>query len=85
VSAANRRGAQCIPSTRNKVLPYFESMQPKSILDRVNEIEKYDRLARRNYGLSETTSERLAPRFRLAQGGVRFGKQYCLDNSEVSI
>ena len=23
-----------------------------------------------------TTSERLAPRFRLAQGGVRFGKQY---------
>src|SRR3982751_4985122 len=24
----------------------------------------------------ETTSERLAPRFRFAQGGVRFGKQY---------
>src|SRR5438477_13119607 len=24
----------------------------------------------------ETTSERLAPRVRLAQGGVRFGKQY---------
>jgi hypothetical protein len=28
-------------------------MQPNSILDRVNDIEKYDRLARRNYGLSD--------------------------------
>lgn len=36
-----------------KVLPHLESMQPDSILDRVNDIEKYDRLARRNYGLSE--------------------------------
>jgi len=26
----------------------------------------------------ETTSERLAPRFRLAQSGVRFGKQYSI-------
>jgi hypothetical protein len=36
-----------------KVLPHLESMQPDSILDRVNDIEKYDRLARRNYGLFE--------------------------------
>jgi hypothetical protein len=36
-----------------KVLPHLESMQPDSILDRVNDIEKYDRLARRNYGLSD--------------------------------
>ena len=31
----------------------LESMQPDSILDRVNEIEKYGRMARRNDGLSE--------------------------------
>jgi len=36
-----------------KVLPHLESMQPDSILDRVSGIEKYDRLARRNYGLSD--------------------------------
>jgi hypothetical protein len=37
----------------DKVLPHLESMQPKSIQDRVNDIEKYDRMARRNYGLSD--------------------------------
>lgn len=36
-----------------KVLPHLESMQPDSILDPVNEIEKYDRLAHCNYGLSD--------------------------------
>jgi hypothetical protein len=35
-----------------KVLPHLESMQPTSILNRFNDIEKYDRLARRN-GLSD--------------------------------
>jgi hypothetical protein len=32
-------------------------MQPDSILDRVNDIEKYDRIARRNYGLSDNQSD----------------------------
>ena len=36
-----------------KVLPHLESMQPDCILDRVHDIEKYDRLARRNYGVSD--------------------------------
>jgi hypothetical protein len=36
----------------DKVLPRLESMQPSSILDRVHDIEKYDRMARRSYGLS---------------------------------
>jgi hypothetical protein len=40
-------------SVTDKVLPHLESMQPKSIQDRVNDIEKYDRMARRNYGLSD--------------------------------
>jgi hypothetical protein len=39
-----------------KVLPHLESMQPNSILDRVNDIQKYDRLARRNYGLFDKQS-----------------------------
>jgi hypothetical protein len=39
-----------------KVLPHLESMQPDSILDRVHDIEKLDRVARRNYGLSESQS-----------------------------
>jgi hypothetical protein len=36
-----------------KILPHLESMQPDSILDRVDDIEKYDRIARRNYGLGD--------------------------------
>ena len=41
----------------DKVLPHLKSMQPDSILDRVNDIEKYDRLARRNYGVSDNQTE----------------------------
>jgi hypothetical protein len=41
-----------------KVLPYLESMQPDSILDRVHDIDKYDRMARRNYGLSDKQAAR---------------------------
>jgi hypothetical protein len=40
-----------------KVLPHLEKMPPDSILDRVNDIEKYDRLARRNYGLSDKQAD----------------------------
>jgi hypothetical protein len=40
----------------DKVLSHLESMQPNSILDRVHDIEKYDRLARRNYGLPDNQS-----------------------------
>ena len=42
----------------DKVLPHLESMQPNAILDPVNDIEKYDRLARRNYGLSDNQLRR---------------------------
>ena len=34
-------------------LPHLESMQPNSILACINDIEKLDRLTRRNYGLSD--------------------------------
>jgi hypothetical protein len=48
-------------SATEKVLPHLESMQPDSILDRVHGIEKYDRMARRNYGLSENQAARGTP------------------------
>ena len=34
-----------------KVLPHLETMAPDSILHRVDQVEKLDRIARRNYGL----------------------------------
>jgi hypothetical protein len=34
-----------------KVLPHLETMPPDSILHRVDQLEKLDRIARRNYGL----------------------------------
>jgi hypothetical protein len=44
------------PVSRKRVLPHLESMQPDSILDRVHDIEKLDRVARRNYGLGDNQS-----------------------------
>lgn len=41
-------------SVTEGVLPHLESMQPSAILEGIHEIEKYDRLARRNYGLSDS-------------------------------
>jgi|SRR5215468_4117008 len=45
--------ALLITAAHPPVLPHLESMQPDSILDRVGDIEKYDRLARRKCGLSD--------------------------------
>ncbi len=42
-----------IAGVTENVLPYLESMQPAAILDGIHEIEKYDRMARRNYGLRD--------------------------------
>ena len=55
---AERKGIAPPPIDRmagvtEKVLPCLEGMPPESVLDRVHDIEKYDRMARRNYGLSD--------------------------------
>jgi hypothetical protein len=36
-----------------KVLPHLESMQPGAILDSARNIEQFDRVARRNFGLDD--------------------------------
>ena len=38
----------------DKVLPHLEAMPPKEILDRAEQLDRYDRVARRNYGLDKT-------------------------------
>jgi hypothetical protein len=40
-----------------KVLPHLEAMPPDSILHRVDQVEKLDRIARRNYGLDSTSAQ----------------------------
>jgi hypothetical protein len=35
----------------DKVLPHLEAMPVEEILDRSDQVERYNRLARRNYGL----------------------------------
>ena len=37
----------------DKVLPHLEAMPPKEILDRPDQVDRYDRVARRNYGLDK--------------------------------
>ena len=49
---ANRH-VECIAGVTDKVLPHLEKMKPDKILDGIDEIEKYDRMARRNYGLGD--------------------------------
>jgi hypothetical protein len=46
-----QRHVDRIAGVTEKVLPHLEAMQPDSILHRVDEVEKLDRIARRNYGL----------------------------------
>ena len=36
-----------------KVLPHLEAMPPKEILNRADQVDRYDRVARRNYGLDK--------------------------------
>ena len=42
------RHVERMADVTDKVLPHLEGMQPGAILDQVHEIEKYDRIARRN-------------------------------------
>ena len=42
-----------IAGVTERVLPHLEEMEPAAILDGIHEIEKYDRMARRNYGLAD--------------------------------
>lgn len=48
------RHVERISSVTESVLPHLESMQPAAILEGIHEIEKYDRMARRNFGLSDS-------------------------------
>jgi hypothetical protein len=36
-----------------KTLPHVESMEPGAILDRVDDVEKLDKIGRRTFGLSD--------------------------------
>jgi hypothetical protein len=37
-----------------KALPHLEAMQPKEILDPADQLDRYDRVAMRKYGLDKT-------------------------------
>jgi hypothetical protein len=49
------RHAERIAGVTDSVLPHLERMPPAAILDGIHEIEKYDRMARRNYGMTDST------------------------------
>jgi hypothetical protein len=46
-----QRYTERMAGVSEKVLPHLEKMQPGAILDSARNIEQYDRVARRNYGL----------------------------------
>lgn len=50
-----QRHVERIAGVTEKVLPHLEQMPPDAILDGIHEIEKYDRMARRNFGLSDSS------------------------------
>lgn len=51
-----QRHVERMAGVTEKVLPHLESMQPGAILESVHEVEKFDRMARRNFGLSDGTT-----------------------------
>jgi gluconate kinase len=52
-----RRHVDRMAGVTEKVLPHLEAMPPDSILHRVDQVEKLDRIARRNYGLDSTSAQ----------------------------
>ena len=50
-----RRHLERIASVSDKVVSHVETLEPGAILDRVDDVEKLDRIARRTYGLNETS------------------------------
>jgi len=53
----------------DKVLPHLEAMPAEEILDRADQVERYDRLARRNYGLDSSASASSALNLNVLCGG----------------
>jgi len=49
-----QRHQERIAGVTDNVLPHLEAMKPDAILEGIHEIEKYDRMARRNFGLSDS-------------------------------
>ena len=47
------RYRQRMAGVTDKVLPHLEAMSPDQILDRADQLDRYDRVARRNYGLDK--------------------------------
>jgi hypothetical protein len=51
-----QRHVERIAGVTEKVLPHLEAMQQGAILEGIHEVEKFDRMARRNFGLSDASS-----------------------------
>jgi hypothetical protein len=48
-----QRHIQRMAGVSEKVLTHVETMKPAKVLGSIHEVEKFDRVARRTYGLSE--------------------------------
>ncbi len=48
-----QRHLQRMAGVMEKTLPHVEGMEPGAILDRIDEIEKLDKVARRTFGISD--------------------------------
>jgi hypothetical protein len=46
-----QRHLERMANVSEKVVSHVETMEPSAILDRVDDVEKADRIARRNFGL----------------------------------
>jgi len=49
-----RRHFERMASVSDKAVSHVETLEPGTILDRVDDVEQLDRIARRTYGLNET-------------------------------
>ena len=55
MQARAERHVERMAGITEKVLPHLESMQPDAILDSARNLEQFDRVARRNFGLENQT------------------------------
>lgn len=54
-----QRHVERMTAVSERVMPHVEALGPHELLDGIEKIDRYDRLARRQYGLETTSGEKI--------------------------
>jgi hypothetical protein len=64
------RHVERMAGVTDRVLPHLEEMEPSDVINGIHEIEKFDRMARRNFGLGDGKQTGGSLSLRILTGGT---------------